>query len=140
VLASILFTLVLLPVLGPLLAHVSTRGLIRLVMQGGLRDPRKLPSELVDQMQICGTLPGHARAFRSLCLHWKSWIDARAAYPAIRLPVTLIYGQYDWSRPQEREANAQIIPGARSLVLNNCSHFSSLEKPQQVVQIIREAV
>ena len=140
VLANVLFTLVLVPVLGSILARVSIKGLFRLIMQGGLHDPRKLPPELVDEMLRCGMLPGHARAFRSLCLHWKSWIDARAQYSAIRLPVTLIYGQYDWSRQEEREANAQVISHAHSQVLKDCGHFTSLEEPQQVAQIIREAV
>jgi len=73
-------------------------------------------------------------------VQWKSWIDARAAYGAIRSPVTLVYGGDDWSRPEEREANARTIPDARELFLRGAGHFSSLEAPQRVAQIIREAV
>jgi hypothetical protein len=64
---------------------------------------------------------------RSLSRRWKSWIDARAAYPALRLPVTLVDGEEDGSRQEERAANAQAIPTARSLLLRGASHFSSLE-------------
>lgn len=138
-LANVLFTALLWPVIGSIVARAGTKGVLRRVMQGGLHDPRKLPPAFVDELQRCGALPGHARAFRSLCLHWQSWIDARAAYSAIRLPVTLVYGEDDWSRVSDREANVQAIPDARSLRLTGCGHFSSLEEPQQVAHIIREA-
>jgi pimeloyl-ACP methyl ester carboxylesterase len=139
-LANVIFSAMLWPVVGSIVAHTSTAGILRRVLQGGLHDPRTLPPEFVAELQRCGALPGHARAFRSLSQQWKSWIDARAAYQAIRLPVTLVYGEYDWSRQEEREANAHAIPTARSLVLRDASHFSSLEQPQQVARIIREAV
>jgi pimeloyl-ACP methyl ester carboxylesterase len=139
-LANVVFTAMLWPVIGSIVAHTSTTGILRRILQGGLHDPRALPPEFVAELQRCGALPGHARAFRSLSLHWKSWIDARAVYPAIRLPVTLAYGEYDWSRQEEREANAHAIPAARSLLLSGTSHFSSLEEPQHVARLIREAV
>ncbi len=139
-LANVLFTLMLWPVIGSMVARTGTKGILRRVLEGGLHDRRLLPSELVDALHRAGALPGHARAFRSLCVHWKSWIDARAAYSAIRCPVTLVYGDDDWSRPKEREANAQTIPDASSLLLKDSGHFSSLEAPQRVAQIIREAV
>jgi pimeloyl-ACP methyl ester carboxylesterase len=139
-LANVLFTAMLLPVIGSIVARSGTKGILRRVMQGGLHDPRKLPPAFVDELWRCGALPGHARAFRSLCLQWKSWIDARAAYPAIRLPVTLVYGEDDWSRVSDREANVHAIPDAHCLKLTDCGHFSSLEDPQQVAHIIQDVV
>jgi pimeloyl-ACP methyl ester carboxylesterase len=138
-LANVLFTLMLWPLVGSIVARAGTKDVLRRVMEGGLHDPRKLPPELVDDLYRCGSLPGHAHAFRSLCLNWRSWIAARARYPAITVPVTLAYGDDDWSRPAEREANARLIPGARSLALRDCGHFSSLEAPGEVARIIRAA-
>jgi len=139
-LAQVLFTLVLWPVLGSMVAHTGAKGILRRILQGGLHDRRRLPPELVDALHRSGALPGHARAFRSLCVQWQSWIDARAAYGAIRCPVTLVYGENDWSHLQEREDNAQTIPGAHVLSLKESGHFSSLEVPQHVARIIREAL
>jgi pimeloyl-ACP methyl ester carboxylesterase len=139
-LANVVFTAMLWPVIGSIVARASTTGILRRILQGGFHDTRALPPKFVAELQRSGALPGHARAFRSLSLHWKSWIDGRAIYPAIRLPVTLAYGEYDWSRREEREANAHAILAARSLVLTGASHFSSLEQPQQVARLIREAV
>jgi pimeloyl-ACP methyl ester carboxylesterase len=137
-LANALFTAMLWPVLGPIVARTETKGILRRVLAGGLYDPAALPAELVEKLSRCGGLPGHARAFRSLCLHWRSWIEARARYGAIELPVTLVYGDDDWSRPAERDANARAIPGVRSATMANSGHFTCLEKPREIADLINE--
>src|SRR5262249_34077643 len=113
-----------------------TRGMLRLVMAGGLHDRHKLPDELVDAMHRCGRLPGHPRAFRSLSKQWRTWISAREAYPSIKLQIALVYGEEDWSRPSERDANANAIPGAQTVPLRNAGHFSCLDKPHEVADLI----
>jgi hypothetical protein len=57
-------------------------------------DPRKLPDGLVADLYGCGSLTGHAQAFRSLCPQWKSWICARDEYTSITMPVTLPTDNY----------------------------------------------
>jgi pimeloyl-ACP methyl ester carboxylesterase len=120
--------------------RAGTKDVLRRVMEGGVRDPRHLPADLIDDLWVCGSLPGHARAFRSLLRQWETWITARAAYAAIEMPVTLVYGEHDWSWPEEREANRRVVPGARSLSLDGCGHFAALERPEQIAQLIREEV
>jgi pimeloyl-ACP methyl ester carboxylesterase len=137
-LATVLFTAMLLPVIGPVVARTETKGILRRVLAGGLHDPNALPEDLVEELSRCGSLPGHARAFRSLCLHWRSWIDARARYGEIEAPVTLVYGDDDWSRPSEREANARAVPAAHTVTLTNSGHFSSLERPREIAQLVNE--
>ncbi len=136
-LASVLFTAMLWPGVGEVVARAGTRGVLRRVLEGGLHDPRKLPADFVDALYESGALPGHARAFRSLCLHWRSWIDARARYGAIAVPVALVYSRHDWSRPDEREANARAIPGASMTLVEECGHFSCLEDPQGIASIVK---
>jgi pimeloyl-ACP methyl ester carboxylesterase len=136
---NLVFTAMLWPGLGPAVPYAATKGMLRLVMAAGLHDSHKLSAELVDAMRRCGLLPGHPRAFRSLSKQWRSWISARDGYAAIGVPVTLVYGEADWSRPAEREANANVIPGARSVTLDKTSHFSSLERPQEIARLIVES-
>jgi pimeloyl-ACP methyl ester carboxylesterase len=138
-LANLLFTMMLWPVLGSVVAHSGNRWVLRHVLEGGLYDPRVLPAPLVDEMHRCGARPGHPRAFRSLNQQWRTWIAARASYSKIELPVTLVYGSDDWSRPPERQANARAISGARVIELERCGHFASVEKPDAVAQLIAEA-
>src|SRR5262249_893791 len=139
-LAKILFTAMLWPVFGSIVARAGTKGILRRVLEGGLHDSRKMSPKLIDELHQCGSVPGHARAFRSLSLHWGSWIAARARYPEIRMPITLVYGERDWSRPNEREANAKAIPNANYLPLKDCGHFSCLDDPWQVARIIQREV
>src|SRR6516225_1806358 len=134
---NVVFTTILWPVLGPIVARAGTPGLLRLVLAGGLHDWHKLPPGLVGEIARCGRLPGHARAFRSLCLQWRTWLSARAQYGAITLPVTLVYGDEDWSRPAERDANAREIPGAHLVTLKATGHFASLETPKEIADLIQ---
>ena len=62
-------------------------------------DLRKLPDGLVADRYGCGSLTGHAQAFRSPCPQWKSWICARDEYTSITMPVTLPTDNY----PDDRE-------------------------------------
>ena len=126
------------PVIGSVVVRTGTKGILRRVMEGGVYDPGKLPSDLIDEMWACGKLPGHARAFLSLSRQWETWIAARAAYPAAELPITLVYGDHDWSRPEDREANGRMLRTARTLAVQNCGHFSCLDQPRQIARVIRD--
>jgi pimeloyl-ACP methyl ester carboxylesterase len=70
--------------------------------------------------------------------NWRTWIEARSHFPYISVPVTLSYGEQDWSRPPERDANARAIPGVHALTLSACGHFSSLERPADIARLIEE--
>jgi pimeloyl-ACP methyl ester carboxylesterase len=140
-LGNAVFTAMLWPGIGPVVASVRHPAVLRAVLGGGLHDPRLLPDELVTDLSTAGALPGHARAFRSLMLNWETWIAARGGFGAIEVPVLLAYGQYDWSRPAEREANLRAIPGVQAVSLPGCGHFSALERPRAVAGLIEpEAV
>jgi pimeloyl-ACP methyl ester carboxylesterase len=135
---NIVFTTMLLPVIGPVVAQAGSKGVLRRVLDGGLYDPRHLSPQLVDELHQSGRRPGHGRALRSLSRNWQSWIAARDRYPAIQIPVTLAYGDHDWSNHDERDANRRAIPAVRAATIHDCGHFSSLEKPAHVTALIRD--
>jgi len=139
-LANVLFTAMLLPIVGEFVLATGTKGILRRIMEGGVDDPRNLPADLLEELWESGSLPGHSRAFLSLTRNWKSWITARAAYSTIKSPVTLVYGENDWSRPEDRQANRKLLPAARTLSLEKCGHFSCLERPAEVARIVNEEV
>jgi pimeloyl-ACP methyl ester carboxylesterase len=64
--------------------------------------------------------------------HWPSGA-LRREYAAIDRPVLLLYGQQDWSRPDERAANAAVIPAAELQTVPNAGHFLSLDAPQDML-------
>jgi pimeloyl-ACP methyl ester carboxylesterase len=65
-------------------------------------------------------------------------IAARALYGRITAPVTLIYGDHDWSRIPEREGNLASLRGAQSILLPETGHFAALEQPARVAEILLE--
>lgn len=135
-LGNVVFTTMLWSGVGPLVARVSNKAVLRRILYGGLHDRRNLPDSLVDDLHDAGVLPGHASAFRSLMLNWRTWIAARDHFSAISVPVLLCYGEDDWSRPDERDANARAIPGAKAVTLAGCGHFSSLEWPGEIARLV----
>jgi pimeloyl-ACP methyl ester carboxylesterase len=137
---NIVFTAMLLPLIGPVVSRAGTKGVLRRVLEGGLYDPRHLSPQLLDELQQSGRRPGHSRALRSLSRNWQSWISARDRYPAIQIPVTLAYGDHDWSTDEERDANRRSIPAVRASTIRDCGHFSSLEKHAHVTALIRDSL
>jgi pimeloyl-ACP methyl ester carboxylesterase len=135
---NIVFTTMLLPLIGPVVAQAGTKGVLRRVLEGGLYDPRQLSPQLVDELHQSGRRPGHGRALRSLSRNWHSWISARDRYPAIQIPVTLAYGDHDWSNHDERDANRRAVPAVHATTIHDSGHFSSLEKPAHVTALIRD--
>ena len=63
-------------------------------------------------------------------------IAARALYGRVTAPVTLIYGDHDWSHLPERQANLALLHGARSISLSKTGHFATLEQPARVAEIL----
>jgi pimeloyl-ACP methyl ester carboxylesterase len=134
---NVIFTSMLLPGVGPVVARAGTKAVLRHVLEGGLYDRRHLDPELVDKLHQSGRLDGHGRALRSLSRNWETWISARDGYRAIQIPVTLVYGDHDWSNRGERDANRRTIPMVTASTLDKSGHFSALEKPAEVAGLIR---
>ncbi len=65
-----------------------------------------------------------------------SMIAARALYERVTAPVTLIYGDHDWSRVTDRQANLALLPGVRSISLPETGHFAALDQPARVAEIL----
>lgn len=57
-------------------------------------------------------------------------------YAQVKTSVTLVYSEHDWSRPAEREQVARLL-GARTVTVSGVGHFSALERPAEMVSIIR---
>jgi pimeloyl-ACP methyl ester carboxylesterase len=134
-LASIVFAAIQWPVIGRVVSN-SEAPVLRTILEGGFCNKKALPEDLVDELKSVGSRKGFRRAERSLFRNWKSWIEAKGEYGKVRVPVTLVYGDSDWSRPLEREENHRRIPGSQLITLKDTSHFSSLENPEAIINII----
>jgi pimeloyl-ACP methyl ester carboxylesterase len=139
-LANLIFGLGGVPVLGGTINRLRSYPVVRGVLQGGLRRPDTLPASLAREMYQVGNRPGYSRAFGSLVANWRSWEDARADYGRIAVPALLVYGSHDWSRDEERQADARDVPGAELRIVPEAGHFLSLDAPDALAGLILDWV
>jgi pimeloyl-ACP methyl ester carboxylesterase len=125
-----------LPAIGPLVAKMENKPALGIVLRGGLVDGSKLPDHYLAELRKVGRRRGYARVAREVYRNVDSMIAARALYAHVAAPVTLIYGDHDWSRIPEREANLSLLPAARSITLSDTGHFAALEHPARVAEIL----
>jgi pimeloyl-ACP methyl ester carboxylesterase len=65
-------------------------------------------------------------------------VDARSRYSDVKVPVTLVYSEHDWSRPAERQQVADRLTKVKSITLADAGHFSALERPADMAHILLE--
>jgi pimeloyl-ACP methyl ester carboxylesterase len=124
------------PIIGAMGAALENRLVLGKIMAGGYADPRKLPADLLAEFDESGRRPDYRYVERKVLAGWRSWKKARKLYSGVRAPVTLIYGDKDWSRGAEREHTKAALRSARLFTLQNTGHFSAIENPKDVAMII----
>jgi pimeloyl-ACP methyl ester carboxylesterase len=134
--ASIYVGAARLPAIGPVVTRMENKPVLGIVLRGGLLDGSKLPEHYLAELRRVGRRHGYPRVAREVFRNVDSMIAARALYGRVNAPVTLIYGDHDWSRLPDREANLVLLRGARSIALPDTGHFAALEQPARVAEIL----
>lgn len=137
-LANLILGVSRVPLLGGTVMRMRSSFVEERILRGGVHREGALPGDFAREVYAVGNRRGHYRAFLSLVRHWPQWEAARSEYRTIDRPVLLLYGEHDWSRPGEREANRRDIPGAQLRVVPDAGHFLSLDAPDEVVRSVRE--
>src|SRR5919198_3615107 len=127
-----------LPAIGPVVTRMENKPVLGIVMRGGLFDGRKLPNHYLAELRRVGRRRGYPRVAREVFRNVRSMIAARALYGRVTAPVTLIYGDHDWSHMPDREANLALLRDARSISLPDTGHFASLDQPARVAELLLE--
>lgn len=135
-LARVIGTGVRLPGTGPVFARLESRPILEAVLRGGFADRRALPPDLVGELRRSGRRPGYPRVNRAIMRILAGLIDAKSRYAQVKTPVTLVYSEQDWSRPPERDDVARRL-GVEAVTVPGAGHFSALERPTEMVRIIR---
>ncbi|MFG2282311.1 alpha/beta fold hydrolase [Streptomyces asoensis] len=120
---------VLTPGVGPVIAGVEPRPALRRILQGGLGDRSALREDYVDELLRVGGRPGYPAVARAVYQALPSLITARLRYREVEAPVHLVYGEKDWSRPSDREADRRLLPAADFTQVPAAGHFIALERP-----------
>jgi pimeloyl-ACP methyl ester carboxylesterase len=138
-LARLIVTGVLAPGIGPMLARQEPKPIMRAVLSGGVVDRTALQADYLDELLKVGRRPGYPTVARAVYGNLPSLIAARACYPEVSAPVHLIYGEKDWSRPSDRQANRQLLPTAEFTQVPNAGHFMTLERPDVPANLLNSA-
>lgn len=137
ILARLFVALADVPVLGDTVMRLRQFVIMKSALEGGVAKPERIPPELLKEMYLVGNRKGHYRAFLALLRNAESWETATKAYSNIKIPVLLLWGARDWSRPDEREHDRQIVPGAKMATVEDGGHFLPLDRPDAVIEHLR---
>jgi pimeloyl-ACP methyl ester carboxylesterase len=110
---------------------------MRAVLRGGLGDKAALEEDYLDELLKVGRRPGYSTVARGVYRNLPSMIAARSRYTAVGAPIHLIYGQKDWSRPSDRQANRELLPDAGFTEVPNAGHFIALERPDVPAELLK---
>jgi pimeloyl-ACP methyl ester carboxylesterase len=138
-LARFIISSVRMPGLGPVFAGLEPRPIMRAVLHGGFVDKTKLPEDFLTELLRSGQRKGYSKVARGIYRNLKGLIRARERYPEVSAPVTLVYGEGDWSRPAERDQVASSLADVQRITLPRTGHFSSLERADDVARILLDA-
>ena len=138
ILARLVVGIADIPVLGETAMRLRNFFIMKNVLEGGVSNPRSIPPPLLKEMYLAGNRKGHYRAFISLLRNAGSWQMATKDYARIRIPVLFLWGSQDWARPDEREQDRLLVPGAEMVTIEHGGHFLPLDKPDEVIKHLRE--
>jgi pimeloyl-ACP methyl ester carboxylesterase len=128
-LARLIVTGVLAPGVGPTIAAQEPKPVMRAMLRGGLGDTDALREDYLDELLKVGQRPGYSTVARAVYQNLPSLIAARSRYREVTAPVHLVYGEKDWSRPSDRQADRQLLPEADYTLVPGAGHFIALERP-----------
>jgi pimeloyl-ACP methyl ester carboxylesterase len=124
--------------IGGAVTRMENEPVLAVVLRGGLVNSSKLPSHYLAELRRVGRRRGYPRVAREVYRNVNSMIAARSLYSRVTVPVTLVYGDRDWSLAPEREANEAVLRDAQAIVLPDTGHFAALEQPERVAKILLE--
>ena len=96
----------------------------------------KLKTDLLTEFDKVAHRPGYKRAARKVLAGCRSWSKAREQYRAVSAPVTLVYGDSDWSRLDERAWTRALLANVHMITLKDTGHLSAAENPLDLARVI----
>jgi pimeloyl-ACP methyl ester carboxylesterase len=136
-LARLIGTGVRLPVSGPIFARLENWLILRGVLWGGFADRHNLSNEFLAELRRSGRRRGYPAVARAIMRNLNGLRQARTRYAEVQVPVTLVYTERDWSRPAERAEVARLLTNVETINLPDAGHFSALERPTDMIRILR---
>ena len=105
-------------------------------MRGGLCNKQNLSDAYLKLLCSSIKKKNYTYHFRNVLHNSKNWADTKSIYEKIKIPLKLVYGDNDWSTKKERRETANLLKINNYIEIENCGHFSFLDKPKEVADIL----
>ena len=125
-----------LPVVGSFFSSLENKIILKNILRGGFFDIKCLSNEYLNL--LCSSIKknGYTYHFRNVLKNYKSWTEAKKLYNKIKIPVGLVYGDNDWANENNKNDTKGFFDLASYNIIKDCGHFSFLEKPKEVSEIL----
>ena len=135
--ANIVIANYAIPIHGAIFAALENWLFLGFCMKGGLKRKNWMPSQLLSVINSAGYRKGYRHVERNVFSNWQSWANARSYYVGVKAPITLIYGDHDWSTLAERQRTARELGNINFVTLKDTGHFSFVDNSDQLLDIIK---
>jgi pimeloyl-ACP methyl ester carboxylesterase len=136
-LTRVVIHLTAVPVVGEIVMRLRNYFIVRSALLGGVSAPDVIAPSLMRELYRVGNRRRHYRGFVTLLRRSASWEQARSEYDRIAVPTLLIWGADDWAYSPERRYDESLIRGVRAVTVEGGGHFLPLDRPGEVVDLIR---
>ena len=125
-----------LPIVGSFFSSLENKIILKNILRGGFFDIKCLSNEYLNL--LCSSIKknGYTYHFRNVLKNYKSWTEAKKLYNKIKIPVGLVYGDNDWANENNKNDTKGFFDLASYNIIKDCGHFSFLEKPKEVSEIL----
>ena len=129
-----------LPILGNFFSMLESKIVLWLIFIGGVHNRSAITNKYLSILTSSIWKSGNLYHLRNVFLNFNSWTEAKKVYKNVKVPIKLIYGKYDWSNDTERNESMHLLGLNQYITLDNVGHFSFLEVPKKIAEIINNKV
>ena len=126
-----------LPILGNFFSMLESKIVLWLIFMGGVHNKSAITNQYLSILTSSIWKSGNLYHLRNVFLNFNSWAEAKKVYKDMKVPIKLIYGEYDWSNDTERNETMRLLGLDQYITLDNVGHFSFLEAPEKIADILK---
>ena len=118
---------------------LENKFILKNILAGGFVDKSKLPNDYLNLLTSTIRKRGYTYHFINVLSNFQTRINYKNIYEAVTHPTVLVYGEADWSTSKERLDTQTKLKLDSYHTIKECGHFSFLEQPKKVAEIIKLA-
>lgn len=126
-----------LPAVGNVFTALENRLILWLIFRGGVYNKNAITYRYISLLSTSIRKSSNIYHTRNVFSHFSSWSEAKKQYAKLKTPVTLVYGDHDWSTSEERRESRDFLSPKKYIELEDIGHFSFLEAPEKSARIIK---